>query len=342
MIRWLARDGTSTAQRRWAVPSWLASLVVHLAICLALAVVWQSRTSKGIAGSGIELTGTIGSGSQGDYYDDAEGDGEESGAQPASPNAVSVEMLLGGPPAVQPSIPLAGGPGTSSGPGGASSDANLFGPESGIGTGTTGAGRGSGSGKGSLVGGAGVGRPGYGRGTKTSFYVEDQGNSFVFAIDRSASMSQSGRMAAAKAELLGAIDKLDKTNQFQIIFFNDGMDVFRPQGDRAFFADEPTKRLAERFVRGITADGPTEGFARALRTAVSYHPDVIYFLTDAEDITMSDADLAALSRASYGTTIHAIKFGEGAEERIPWMVKLASQNSGKYLYVDTRGFAERR
>jgi hypothetical protein len=155
-------------------------------------------------------------------------------------------------------------------------------------------------------------------------------------------MSQSGRMAAAKNELLSAIRKLDKTNQFQIIFFNDSMDVFRPQGNLAFFADEAVKRSAEGYIASVKADGPTDGFARALRTAVSYHPDVIYFLTDAVDISLSDAELTGLSRASYGSTIHAILFGEGAEERVPWMVKLASQNGGKYVYVDTRSFAEGR
>jgi hypothetical protein len=324
------------------VPSWLASLVVHLALCVALAALWQARTSRGIAGGGNELTGAFGDGPRGDYYDDSEGDGQESGARPASPDAVSIDMLLGGPPAVQPSGLLAGAGGSGSGPGGASGGESLFGNESGSGTGATGTGPGSGLGKGGLVGGTGGRRPGYGRGTKTSFYVDDQGNSFVFVIDRSASMSQSGRMAAAKSELLAAISKLDKTNQFQIIFFNDSMDVFRPRGNLAFFADDATKRLAERFVGGVTADGPTDGFARALRTAVTYHADVIYFLTDAVDISLSDAELAGISRASYGTTIHAILFGEGAEERVPWMVKLASQNGGKYLYVDTRAFAEGR
>ena len=60
------------------------------------------------------------------------------------------------------------------------------------------------------------------------------------------------------------------------------------------------------------------------------------------DIKLSDLDVASLNRSSYGTTIHAIKFGEGAEERIPWMVKLASQSGGKYLYVDSRGLSGRR
>jgi Ca-activated chloride channel family protein len=216
----------------------------------------------------------------------------------------------------------------------------LFGGPQGAGKGKSGDGRGSGLG--GLVGGPGQGRGGSGRGTKTRYFVEDQGNSFVFVIDRSLSMDQSGRLAAAKAELRSALKNLNSTNQFHIIFYNDKPAIFRPIGGRAFTADEPTKVLAERFIGSITADGPTDGFERALRMAVSFHPDVIYFLTDAEDISLSDADLASLSRTSYGTTIHAIKFGEGAEERIPWMVKLAGQNGGQYVYVDSRRFSQRR
>ncbi len=337
-------DATPSSQHRWALPlwlpSWLASLVLHLALCLVLAVAWQSRTSRGIGGGGDgDLIGVFTDGPTGDYYD-SQGDGQEEGAAPTISESALVASVLGGPPSVQP-----GPVGDGAGPGGGSAgggEGSLFGGESGTGTGRTGRGPGSGLGSGGLIGSPSQPRAGSGRGTKTAFFVEDQGNSFVFVIDRSASMSQSGRLAAAKAELRGAIKNLTRANQFHIIFYNDNPTVFRPLGDRAFTADEPTKRLAERFIDSITADGPTDGFERALQMAVSFHPDVIYFLTDAEDISLSDLDLAGLSRTSYGTTIHAIKFGEGAEERIPWMVKLAGQNGGKYLYVDSRGFSGRK
>ncbi len=340
MVNQTPSEAPPVAQRRWLLPSWLASLVVHLALCLALAVAWHARGSRGIVGDGGELTGRFMEGVPGEYYD-SPGDGQEEGARPSVPESVFVETVLGGAPGVKPSVVLAGaGPGGGTAGGGGSE--SLFNGDSGNGTGTSGRGPGSGKGTDGMVGGGSQPRAGSGRGTKTAFFVEDQGNSFVFVIDRSASMSQSGRLAAAKTELLSAIKNLTRTNQFHIIFYNDKADVFRPLGGRAFTADDPTKRLAERFIGSITADGPTDGFERALRMAVSFHPDVIYFLTDGEDISLSDLDLASFSRDSYGTTIHAIKFGEGAEERVPWMVKLAGQNGGKYLYVDSRGLSERK
>src|SRR5437763_485664 len=287
-------DETTTVQRRWALPSWLASLVVHLAICLALAVAWHSRESRGLGGGGNELTATIGNGPSGDYYD-SPGDGQEEGARSTLPEGMFVETVLNPSPGVQPSVLAAGnGPGANGGPPGGPGSESLFPgePTNGRGTGTKGKGRGSGLGAGGLTSGPGQPRAGSGKGTATTFFIKDQGNSFVFCIDRSASMSQSGRLAAAKSELLNALKNLDKTNQFQIIFYNDKMDVFRPQGNRAFFADEQAKRLAQRWVGAVTADGPTDGFLQALRAAVLYHPDVVYFLTDGEDISLSDSQLA--------------------------------------------------
>jgi hypothetical protein len=282
---------------------------------IVLGLTLQLNTSKGIPSdsSSREIAGEIvlkHHSEQGEYYEsqDSQSKSDQNSASP------SLDSVLGSS-AVQPTVPLPVGDIGPAKPGG-----------------------GEAVGAKALVGGPAPKRS-RGSGTKLAFMdIESEGHSFVFIIDRSASMSQSGRLAAAKAQLLAALKKLDKTNQFQIIFYNDKMEVFRPHGTRAFLADEPTKRLAERFVGGITADGSSEGFSRALITAVDYGPDVIYFLTDAEDIVLSDAQLAGLSRSNRGGTIHAIKFGEGAEERIPWMVKLAGHNGGKYLYVDTRGF----
>ena len=127
---------------------------------------------------------------------------------------------------------VARGPGANGGPPGGPGSESLFPgePTDGRGSGTKGKGRGSGLGAGGLTSGPGQPRAGSGKGTATTFFIKDQGNSFVFCIDRSASMSQSGRLAAAKSELLNALKNLDKTNQFQIIFYNDKMDIFRPLG----------------------------------------------------------------------------------------------------------------
>ncbi|MCH8991691.1 MAG: hypothetical protein IIA44_08090, partial [Acidobacteria bacterium] len=169
---------------------------------------------------------------QGDYYE------SQSDSKASAAAAQSAENLLNESSPLNPSVAL---------------------PFDGIGNPPARSGAGAGSGDFLDNPSQPRGRPG--KGTKTKFFdIKSQGNSFVFVIDRSASMNHSGRLVAAKADLLAALGHLKKTNQFQIIFYNSGLTIFRPRGNRPFFADEPTMELARRFVNGITADGPTDGF----------------------------------------------------------------------------------
>ena len=95
-------------------------------------------------------------------------------------------------------------------------------------------------------------------------------------------------LASAKSELLASLAELGDTQQFQIIFYNEKptrMNLGRSFGGLVL-ADEQAKRLAERFVKGIVADGGTQHEA-ALEMALKLAPDVIFFLTDADEPAMS-------------------------------------------------------
>jgi hypothetical protein len=318
------------------LPSWLASFVLHALLLLALGLSMNfAPRLLGIAGgSSTDLPGQLlltQHREGGGFYEDGdggEGEGQGEGVS-LTVSPVSAADVLGGIPGGSPGTKL---------PAGDRGGLTSFGNGGGGGTGSGSGGGGSGG----LIGNPGQPRTGYGKSATTSFYgVRSQGNSFVFVIDRSASMEHAKRLESAKAELLAALSCLNEVNQFQIIFFNNDLDYFRPRGNRAFHADAATKQLAERYIRGIMPDGPTEAFHRALRAALQYNPDVIYFLTDAEDIGLSSAELGILRQSNKGASIHVIKFGEGAEERIPWLVKLTEQNSGEYRYVDVRALRGR-
>jgi hypothetical protein len=174
---------------------------------------------------------------------------------------------------------------------------------------------------------------------KTSvFGVEGAGYKFVYVFDRSDSMSEpQGRpMAAAKAELIASLRNLDRTHQFQIIFFNHAEPVvFNPTGQsgRLVFGDEANRRLAERFVNSISPSGGTQP-EDALVIAVNMRPDVIFFLTDGQDLTLSTID--RVTRLNRGTAyINAIEFGAGQGRPNQMMLNLARRNNGKAAYVDT-------
>jgi len=74
--------------------------------------------------------------------------------------------------------------------------------------------------------------------------------------------------------------------------------------------------------------------------ALGLSPDVIFFLTDAEDPILSAADLQRVERYNSGATIHAIEFGVGPYAGNSFLQRLANQSGGQHRYVDVRGFSK--
>ncbi len=176
------------------------------------------------------------------------------------------------------------------------------------------------------------------------FGAEGTGNKFVYLFDRSASMEgyQGRPLAAAKSQLISSLDDLQSTHQFQIVFYNERPTVFNPTAPRPprmLFGDSATKRLAQNFVRGIVAAGGTRHM-EALKLAIGMSPDVIFFLTDAAEPQLSLSQLDEIRRrnARVGAAIHTIEFGVGsARGNLNFLMRLAQQNGGHYVYVDVTG-----
>lgn len=169
------------------------------------------------------------------------------------------------------------------------------------------------------------------------FGVEGTGTKFVYLFDRSASM-EGAPLAAAKRQLIESLQSLDSVHQFHIIFFNTqthGFDI-TGGGRRIAFATERNKQLAANFVGGITATGGTDRLV-ALKEAISFAPDVIFFLTDADD-PMSPSELAEIARANRRAqaTICVIEFGRRqSPPPSNFLSELAHQSGGQYGYVNT-------
>ena len=181
---------------------------------------------------------------------------------------------------------------------------------------------------------------GPGNAGKTSvrvFGVQGVGTKFVYVFDRSSSM-EGPPLAAAKQQLIASINSLEAIHQFQVIFFNHQMRTFDATGGghRVAFATDRSKQLAAKFIGGITADGGTDRLA-ALRAAVAMQPDVIFFLTDADD-PMPENELAEVIQLNQraAATICTIQFGEGPEQKTDnFLVQLARRTGGQFGYVDT-------
>ena len=168
------------------------------------------------------------------------------------------------------------------------------------------------------------------------FGVQGTGSKFVYLFDRSSSMD-GPPLAAAKRQLIESLKSLESVHQFHIIFFNTHTQSFDITGGgrRIAFATERNKQLAANFVGGIVADGGTDRLI-ALREALAFSPDVIFFLTDADD-PMSPSELADIARANRRsqTAICVIEFGR-RQSPSPgnFLSELARESGGQYGYVN--------
>ncbi|MFM8571028.1 MAG: hypothetical protein ACKOAU_05470 [Pirellula sp.] len=193
------------------------------------------------------------------------------------------------------------------------------------------------SGKGS-VGASGSGPDGS---TTTTFMgLRGSGSNFVYVLDRSASMDefQGAPIRFAKTELLKSIASLAERNQFQIVFYNDSPGSLSngSAAGKLLSANEINKEKASRFIKAIKPSGGTEHIP-GLKMGLSFAPDVLFFLTDAAEPSLTEAQLLEIqTRAERSlTTIHTIQFNHGpAPNDGTWIRELAERNRGTYRYID--------
>ena len=177
-----------------------------------------------------------------------------------------------------------------------------------------------------------------GKARTSLFGLVGEGYKFVYVFDRSGSMGGDGRnsLRAVKAELLRSLKYLDTVHQFQIIYYNEHAKLFNPSGmpGHLAFATEQNKQRAVRFIESISAEGGTN-HEEAVRLAIRLRPDVIFFLTDADEPKLTAAQLEKIRNLAAGIIINAIEFGPGPKPaEASFLADLARQNGGGYVYVD--------
>jgi hypothetical protein len=196
-----------------------------------------------------------------------------------------------------------------------------------------GLGGGGGSGGGS---GGGVGR-GVGPGTEF-FGAREHAGSFAYVIDCSGSMGTRNSLDVAKRELIASLDQLPPDANFGTVFYNLNATVFSdPQGRRGLMAATAANKARVRAQLATIAPFGGTDHMLALRAALALHPEVIFFLTDADQ--MIDEDAAAIIAEAGSTRIHCVLFGRGADlgEATP-IRKLAAATGGTYRYIDVLKF----
>lgn len=301
--------------------SFTLSLLIHTTVFVLLGLLWHGDTGGALEepdrGVGIAMVRTVGNSTE--YFS-----GDSGAASSVAPSAATGDRLEAFPGQQAPPVDLAGVL-----PRGGGGNPNA------TGSGLEGA-------TGLLEGGSSTNRGGIGQGRSQTyvFGLAGVGNKFVYVFDRSASMAgyQGRPLSAAKREMRRSIESLERSNQFQIIFYNDRTSVFNPdhpRPPRLLWGDDSTKSSADRYIQSITADGGTRHLA-ALKLALGMSPDVIFFLTDADDPQLTTQELAEVQKWNYAASqIHSIQFGAGPDPGGDnFLKRLARQNRGKHTYVD--------
>jgi hypothetical protein len=168
----------------------------------------------------------------------------------------------------------------------------------------------------------------------TSFFgVPALGQRIVYVLDRSGSMGLHRALETARRELETSLARLPKTASFQVIEYNSTAAALVGRVDQFLPATAENIRLATAALEALPASGTTKHLP-ALLMALGLRPDVIFFLTDADDL--DDADRVQVTRINGGrSVIHTIELtlmNRGRPD-MP-MQRLARDNRGSYQPID--------
>ncbi len=173
--------------------------------------------------------------------------------------------------------------------------------------------------------------------------VRGSGRKFVYVLDRSDSMSWNGgepmrRAVAAAADSVDSLDPRRGANKFQIVVYNHDVEVF--EGGASLIEVNPSnKARAVRYLRSLVASGGTSP-EKALEIGIKLRPDVLFFLTDADE-ELSPRALATVQslRKEYKVKqICVVEFGKASEPRKRTFRQLAGENGGAYVFKNIESF----
>lgn len=187
-------------------------------------------------------------------------------------------------------------------------------------------------------------RPGRPTGPKATMQLftsgPASGHSFVFVIDRSASMGAGGlgAIGSAAKELAAQLSSLSPDQKVQVVAYNQSSVYFTGR-ELIPATDENTAKLVK-YVEELGDYGQTE-HERGILAALRLQPDVIFLLTDGGDPHLRPGQVSFLAEQATGqTSIHCLHFGTGTEDAVPkdhFLRRLAAETGGSYAFIAVAG-----
>lgn len=170
-----------------------------------------------------------------------------------------------------------------------------------------------------------------GGGTGNLFPLPATAASVVYVLDRSVSMGIDRKLDFARRELIASLRRLAPTVRFQVIDYNDRAELLVFDGRNGLLPAEPA--VVERAVsqlQALEAAGNTNHLA-ALSRGLALRPDVLYFLTDADDLRPEE--IAAVAQRNRVSVIHTIELTRRSSRPDGPLAQLARDNRGTYRCV---------
>jgi hypothetical protein len=164
------------------------------------------------------------------------------------------------------------------------------------------------------------------------FPVPPTAGSIVYVLDRSVSMGIDRKLDFARRELIASLRRLPASVRFQVIEYNSDARTLVIDGQRDLLPIEPAiVAKAISLLQAIEAAGKTNHRA-ALLCGIGLHPDVLYFLTDADDL--KPEEVVSVTRWNQRTVLHTIELTRRrtTQPDSP-LARLARDNHGTYRRV---------
>ncbi len=157
--------------------------------------------------------------------------------------------------------------------------------------------------------------------------------SVVFVLDRSLSMGVNGGLRKAREEVCACLTALQPTACFQVVPYDDAREAspLTVDGRRTLLPADPfTVAAAVAQVTALRARGGTNHLA-GLRCGLGLRPEVLYFVTDADDFDAAAAT-AALRLNLGHALIHVVHLTTGVD-RDDNLRRLATASGGTYRKI---------
>jgi len=112
----------------------------------------------------------------------------------------------------------------------------------------------------------------------------EQAKRIVFVVDASSSMGRGGLWQRAARAVTETIDSLPADTSYQVIVYHSRARALMPARPGWLGHDADTRRQVSQALHELLPEGKTD-HAPALNLALAMRPDVVFFLTDADDLS---------------------------------------------------------